>query len=341
MRSQNPPLGVRGKVLVTGGTGFLGAYIIKKLIEKNYSVRAIRRSDKLPFFISANVFDNVEWVDGDILDVVALEEAMTGVDAVVHAAAKVSLVKSERREMFKTNIEGTANVMNTALSLDIKRMVHVSSIAALGRNAAGEKVDETKKWQEGKGNTNYGVSKYYGEMETWRAIGEGLNAVIVNPSTVIGYGDWNTSSCAIFKSVYDEIPWYTNGVNGFVDVEDVSKAIVQLMETEISGERFILSGESASFHELFNLIADAFGKKHPHREATAFLAALALRFEKIKSLFSGKPSILTKESAMLALSKTYFDNSKILKTLPDFSFTKLEKSIEKACKAYSLKAQNI
>lgn len=326
------------KVFVTGGTGFLGAYIIKELVEKKYTVRAIRRSTKLPFFIPANIFDSVEWVDGDVLDVVALDEAMNGADAVIHAAAKVSFVGNERKELFQTNIEGTANVMNTALSLNIKRVVHISSIAALGRNADGEKVDETKKWQDSKRNTNYGISKYYGEMETWRAIGEGLNAVIVNPSTVIGYGDWNTSSCAIFKTVYDEIPWYTNGINGFVDVEDAAKAIVQLMENDISGERFILSGESSSFHELFNLIADAFGKKHPHREATAFLAAFAWRFEKIKSLFTGKPSILTRESAMLALSKTYFDNSKILKTLPNFSFTNLQQTIEKACKAYSLNA---
>ena len=336
MASQNLPLGFRGKVFVTGGTGFLGAYIIKELIEKNYAVRAIRRSNKLPFFIPQNIFDNVEWVDGDVLDVITLEEAMEGSDAVIHAAAKVSFVKKERREMYKTNIEGTANVMNTALSLDIKRVVHVSSIAALGRNAAGEKVDETKKWQESKQNTNYSISKYYGEMEVWRAIGEGLNAVIANPSTIIGYGDWNTSSCAIFKTVYDKIPWYTNGINGFVSVEDVAKAIVQLMESDITGERFIISGENASFHEVFNLIADAFGKKHPHLEATAFLAAFAWRFEKIKTLFTGNTSALTKESAMIALSKTYFDNTKILKALPDFSFTSLKECIEKACKAYSL-----
>jgi nucleoside-diphosphate-sugar epimerase len=172
-------------------------------------------------------------------------------------------------------------------------------------------------------------------METWRAIGEGLNAVIVNPSTVIGYGDWNATSCAIFKSVYEELPWYTNGVNGFIDVEDVAKAIVQLIDSDISGERYILSAETASFREIFNLIADEFKKKRPTLEATPFLAAIAWRIERIKSLFTGKPSILTKESAMLAMTKTYFDNSKILKALPNFSFVPLKQTIEKACSLYA------
>jgi len=326
------------KVFITGGTGFLGAYIIKELVEKNYSVRAIRRSNKLPFFISPDIFENVEWVDGDILDVVALEDAMIGTDAVIHAAAKVSFQPHERTEVFKVNAEGTANVMNTALSLDIKRLVHVSSIAALGRTDDGEHVDETKKWKDSKHNTNYAISKHLGEMEVWRAIGEGLNALIVNPSTVIGYGDWNTTSCAIFKSVYEEIPWYTNGINGFVDVEDAANAIVKLMETDIINERFILSGATTSFHELFNTIADEFGKRHPIREATPFLAGIAWRLEKIKTLFTKKPSILTKESAMLAMTKTYFDNSKILNALPDFSFTSLGQTIKKACAAYAANA---
>ena len=321
-------------VLVTGGTGFLGAYIIKELVEKNYSVRAIRRSSKLPFFISKNIFDKVEWVDGDILDVTELEEAMTGTDAVIHAAAKLSFVLKERKEIFKTNVEGTANVVNAALAQNVKRFVHVSSVAALGRKTKGEQVNETKQWQDSKWNTNYGVSKYYGEMETWRAIGEGLNAVIVNPSTIIGYGDWNTSSCAIFKSVYKQFPWYTNGISGFVDVEDVAKAIVLLMESNINEERFILSAENISFRELFNLIADGFGKKHPSRNATPFLAQIAWPIEKIKSLFTGKPPLLTKESARIAQSKTYFENSKILNSLPGFSFTPLEETIKKACKKY-------
>ena len=287
------------------------------------------------------IFEKVEWIHGDVLDICLLQELMEGVDTVIHSAAKVSFVSSERNEMFKTNIEGTANMVNIALEKNVRRFIHVSSVASLGRTQNGETVDEQNPWAERKFNTNYGISKYAGEMEVWRAIGEGLNAVIVNPSTIIGYGDWNSSSCAIFKTVYDELPWYTHGINGFVDVEDVARAVVQLAETEIVGERFILNGENYSFRKLFDSIADGFGKKHPSREATPILAAMAWRLEKIKTLISGKSTILTKESARIAQSKTYFDNGKIKKYLPDFTFTPLEQTIQKACASYQKNLKSV
>lgn len=324
----------RGTVLVTGGTGFLGAYILRELVEKGYPVRAIRRSDKQPFYISPSILEKVEWVPGDIMDTSSLEEAMEGVDAVIHAAAKVSFAGSDKHELFTTNIEGTANVVNIAIEQGIRRLVHVSSVAALGRTGKGEKVTEEKKWESNKNQTTYGISKFHGELEVWRAIGEGLSAVIVNPSTILGYGDWNTSSCAIFRNVYREFPWYSNGINGFVDVTDVADAIVALLESDVAGQRFILNGDNWSFRQLFNTIATAFGKKHPHREATPFLGSIAWRLEKIKSLFSGRRPLLTRESARVAQSKTFFDNGKILRQLPDFRFTPLEETIRKACGEY-------
>ncbi len=322
------------RVFVTGGTGFLGAYIISELICKGYQVTAIRRSPKLPFFIDAAVLAQVRWVEGDILDVPGLEEAMAGCDAVVHAAAKVSFAPEDQNELYKTNIEGTSNVVNAAMEKGIKRLVYVSSVSVLGRSMHGATVDEGNQWEAIKLDTSYARSKYHAEMEVWRAIGEGLDAVIVNPSMVLGYGDWNSSSCAIFKNVYDEFPWYTNGENGFVDVEDIARVVVLLLEKPISQERFILNGGTLSFHELFDLIADGLSRKHPSREATPMLAALAWRLEKIKTLFTGRPALLTKESARVAKAKTHFDNSKILKYLPDFTFTPIAQTIEKSCAAY-------
>jgi len=324
----------RGTVLVTGGTGFLGAYILRELVEKGYPVRAIRRSDRQPFYISPSILEKVEWVPGDIMDTPSLEEAMEGVDAVIHAAAKVSFAGRDKHELFTTNIEGTANVVNIAIEKGIQRLVHVSSVAALGRTRKEEKVTEEKKWESNKNQTTYGISKFYGELEVWRGIGEGLPAVIVNPSTILGYGDWNTSSCAIFRSLYREFPWYSNGINGFVDVTDVAGAIVALLESDITGERYILNSDNWSFRQLFNTIATAFGKKQPHREATPFLGSIAWRLEKIKSLFSGQRPLLTRESARVAQSRTFFDNSKILRQLPDFRFTPLEETIRKACREY-------
>ena len=303
-------------------------------MQKGYRIRAIRRSHKLPFFIPAAVFANIEWIEGDILDTHVLEQAMEGVDAVIHSAAVVSFTAGDRRQMFKTNIEGTANVVNAALLKNVSKLVHVSSVAALGRTTDGETVTEKKQWEDSSINTHYAISKYNAEMEVWRGMGEGLTTVIANPSTILGYGDWNNSSCAIFKSVYNEFPWYSNGVNGFVSVEDTARAIVLLMESAISNERFIINGDNWSFRQIFNSMADAFGKKRPHREATPLLAAIAWRAEKVKTLFSGKASLLTKESARVAQTTTYFANSKINNALPGFAFTPLDICIKNACERY-------
>jgi dihydroflavonol-4-reductase len=320
-------------IVVTGGTGFLGAYIIKELVDRGYKVRAIRRKNNFPTFIPASIFEKVEWFDGDILDVVSLQDAFEGASAVIHAAAMVSFHRGDKEAMFQTNVEGTANVVNMALEAGIQKLVHVSSIAAIGRTVNGDTVNEEKKWAESKTNTNYAVSKYQAELEVWRGIAEGLNAVIVNPSTILGYGDWNNSSCALFKSIYNEFPYYSNGINGFVGVEDAARAIVLLMESGISSKRFILNSENWSFRKLFDTIADAFGKKRPSREATPLLSAIAWRYEKLKGVFGKKP-MLTKESAKIANSVTYYNNSGILNALPGFSFTPLEQTIKMACAQY-------
>jgi len=321
-------------VLVTGGTGFLGSYIIKQLVERGYAVRAIRRSNTVPYWISPDVFNTVEWIEGDVLDVVALQDAMDGVDTVIHSAAIVSFVKKDRNEMYKVNVEGTANVVNMALEKNVRRFIHISSVAALGRTTGGSHVNEEKKWEESKVNTHYAKSKFKAELQVWRGFSEGLEGIILNPSTILGYGDWNSSSCAIFKNVYEEFKWYSPGINGFVDVEDVARAAILLMESKINEERFIVNGDTWPFKKLQDTIADGFGKKHPNKQTTPLLMALAWRIEKIKSMFTGKRPLLTKESAKVAQSQTWFENDKIRKALPEFSFTPLEESIKKACEKY-------
>jgi nucleoside-diphosphate-sugar epimerase len=322
-------------VLVTGGTGFLGSYIIKALVENGHAVRAIRRTSKLPLWIPSAIFEKVEWVDGDVLDVVALQDAMEGTDTVIHSAAIVSFVKKDRKQMYQVNVEGTANVINMALEKNVRRFIHISSVAALGRTLDGGHVNEEKKWEESKANTHYAISKFKAELQVWRGLNEGLEGVILNPSTILGYGDWYSSSCAIFKNVFNGFKWYTPGINGFVDVEDVAKATILLMESNITEERFIVNGDTWNLKKLQDTIADAFEKKRPSNKATPFLMSIAWRLEKIKSLFSGKKPLLTKESAIVAQSQTWFENDKLLKALQGFSFTPLEESIKNAAAKYT------
>jgi dihydroflavonol-4-reductase len=174
------------------------------------------------------------------------------VEQVYHCAAIVTFNSRRRQEMFKINIEGTANVVNAALDAGIKKMVYVSSVAALGRIREEGPINETMNWTEETSNSAYGQSKYLAEMQVWRGIGEGLNAVMVNPVIILGPGDWNSGSSQIFKTAYDEFPWYTDGSTGFVDVRDVAKAMIELMNSNVTAERFILSAENKTYAEVFN-----------------------------------------------------------------------------------------
>ncbi|RYY86244.1 MAG: NAD-dependent epimerase/dehydratase family protein [Chitinophagaceae bacterium] len=321
-------------ILVTGGTGFLGAYILKQLVERGLPVRALRRSAKLPFFVEKEILEKVEWVEGDILDIVSLTDAMQGVDSIIHSAALVSFHSADRKRLLQINRDGTANVVNVALEQGVRRIAFISSVAAIGRTQAGGHVDETKKWSETKSNTQYAVSKHLAEMEVWRGFSEGLEGVILNPSTILGFGDWHQSSSAIFRNAYRGFPWYTEGINGFVGVEDVARATVELLLSDITEERFIVNGDNWTFHKLLDTIADGFGKPRPTREATPFLGAVAWRLEALKAKLTGRKPLLTKESARVAHSRTSFDNSALLKALPGFRFTGLEEVIGRACGKY-------
>jgi len=321
-------------IFVTGGTGFLGSYILQELVLQGRPVRALRRKLTSPFFLHPALIDKISWVEGNILDVTGLMENLEGCNQIIHTAGLVSFNPSDKKELFKINIEGTANLVNAAIERGITDFVHVSSVGALGRIATSKPIDEEKKWEGNKDQSNYGISKYFGEMEVWRGMGEGLTPLIVNPSTLLGYGDWNESSCGLFKTAYQEFPWYMEGTNGFADIEDSARAIIALMDSGIRNERFIISAENRSYRDIFNWMAAGFGKKQPGKKATPFLAGIAWRTEKIKSLFSKFKPLVTRESVRIACQKSSYDNHKLLKALPGFHFRSLEDSIFEACSKY-------
>jgi dihydroflavonol-4-reductase len=316
-------------ILVTGGAGLLGNELILQLLKQEKKVRAIYNKTPLANFHSTNF----EQLQCNILDVVGLEEAMKDIEEVYHCAAIVTFNPKRKMEMFKINIEGTANVVNAALDAGINKMVYVSSVAALGRIRENEAIDETMNWTEETSNSSYGQSKYLAELEVWRGIGEGLNAVIVNPVVILGAGDWNSGSSQIFKNVYNEFPWYTEGTTGFVDVRDVAKAMIQLMQSKITAQRFIISAANKSYKQVFDLMANAFGKKASHKKVTPLIAKIVWRLEAVKSMFTGQDPLLTKETAKTAMAKASFDNSKLVKYLPEFTYRPLEQTIIDTCKA--------
>jgi dihydroflavonol-4-reductase len=321
-------------VLVTGGAGLLGKELITQLLAEGKKVRAIYNKTALAVPGDADI----EQVQCNILDVVGLEEAMNGIDEVYHCAAIVTFNPKRKQEMFKINIEGTANIVNAALDAGVKKLLHVSSVAALGRLRHGETINETMNWTEETSNSSYGQSKYLAELEVWRGIGEGLNAVMVNPVIILGAGNWNEGSSKIFKTVYDEFPWYSEGITGFVDVKDVAKAMIALMQADITAQRFILSAENRSFRDVFNLIAKAFGKKPPYKKVTPLIAKIVWRLEAFKSMFTGNDPLVTKETAATALVAVNFDNSKLKHFLPGFNYKTIEETIANTC---SIMQQNL
>jgi len=321
------------KTLVTGAAGLLGVYLIRELLKTNEPVIAIYRS-KIPPQLSPEEQAQVNWIQGDILDVMFLAEVMEDCDKVYHCAGLVSFSPKRIKDLFKINVDGTANVVNACLAAGVSKLIHVSSVASLGRKRNGQTVTENVKWDDNANPSVYGKTKYLGELEVWRGIAEGLNAVIVNPVIILGKGDWHSGSGATFKNAYNEFPWYTEGSSGFVDGEDVAKAMVMLMDCEITAERFILSAENWTYRGLFTAMAKGFGKKPPSRKVTPWLAALVWRLEAIKGWITGQDPLLTKETAETAQQTVKFDNTKILKALPGFSFKPLQQTIEESCSYY-------
>jgi nucleoside-diphosphate-sugar epimerase len=320
-------------VFVTGGSGLLGAYLLRELLRQGETVKALYRNRK-PSLLTPDELNAIEWVQGDLFDVVLLESICRECDEVYHAAGLVSFNPARKEELIHINVRGTANVVNACLEGGVRKMVHVSSVSALGRKRNGVTVTEESKWSEENNLSNYGRSKYLAELEVWRGISEGLEAVIVNPTIILGVGDWNDGSAATFKNAYHEFPWYTDGVSGFVDAGDVARAMVALMKSDISAEKFIISAENLEFREIFSMMARNFGKREPRLKVNVFLAALVWRLEKVKSLFTGKDPLLTKETAETARMKVYFDNAKLKKFFPAFNYKPVKESIAESCREY-------
>ena len=314
-------------ILITGASGFLGNELVKQLVANNESVRIIVRPSSDISHL-ASIKDKIEIMEGDILDVPSLEIAMDGIEKIYHSAAVIGYDDSFYDSMYKCNIEGTANVVNVALTKGIKKLLHVSSIAAIG-GKPNDLISEDTKWEKNEWTTHYGITKMLAEREVWRAKQEGLEVVIVNPGIILGSSsNENKATMRVFKRIASgKMPFYSNGTNGFIDVRDVAKICIQLMNSPVHSERFILINQNLSFKDYFERIAKRLNVQPPKRALNKTLGNVFLFADWMASTLSRRKRSFTKEIFKVSMEHFEYSNEKIKRQL-DYTFIPFDETID-------------
>ncbi|ARK08953.1 NAD-dependent epimerase/dehydratase family protein [Fibrella sp. ES10-3-2-2] len=320
--------------LVTGATGLIGSHVVRYLLSQGTVVSALYRAQN-GYGLLTDVSDQITWLEGDLLDIPALETAITPGCDVIHCAAIVSFVPKDRARMEQVNVEGTANLVNVCLMAGIRKLAYLSSVAALGRpeskhNVPGQPVTltEEQKWEESPLNSAYAKTKYRAELEVWRGAAEGLAVVMVNPTIVLGEGDWTRSSTQLVKYVYDEKRFYTEGDINYVDVLDVAEAIVKLLHSPVVDQRFILNAGAMPYRDFLTQLAQALGKQPPSIAVPPGLAKILASLESVRSWLTGTSPLITQETARSASHRYYYPGQLITQSI-DFQYRPLSETIQR------------
>ena len=329
-------------ILVTGGTGLLGSHLLLELVREHKEVIATKRQGSnldevrrvFGYYSSEAdaLFKLIEWVDVDILNYGAVLEAMDGIDEVYHCAAMVYFERRLRKKMIRNNVDGTANIVNACVEKGVQKLLHVSSSSAIGKAQPGSKADETMIFAQSKSNTGYSISKFKSEMEVWRGMEDGLNAVIVNPTIILGPGYWNQGSSALFSRTKKGMKFYTSGETGFVGVQDVVSAMIRLMDSDLEGERFIINSENLSYRAVTTMIARAFDKSAPGIAVQPAILMILSRMDWFLGIFTGKRQI-TSEQARSAFNVNHYSNEKIKKAI-GMAFIPIKEVVDSVVKVY-------
>lgn len=319
-------------IAVTGANGLLGSFIIKKLLDENVEVVGIKRKESETKLLDG-YHEKITWRDSDVLDTLSLEDTLKGAHCVIHAAASVSFNPRHSKKIFAVNVEGTKNVVNSCLKLGIPRLIHISSVAALGRQKGITNLNEDSKWVDNALNSDYAESKYLAELEVFRGQEEGLSTVMINPSVIMAPADWNKSSAQVFKYVWSNKPFFTTGSLNYVDVRDVASMVFSLCSSRIEGERIIANGGTVSYQFLFTEIAKRFNKKAPRIGIGSSVVAIASWLEEIRSIVTQSEPLFTRQSSRMACETFAYDNQKAIKTL-GFQFTELQDTLDWCCAYY-------
>ncbi|MBC7884273.1 MAG: SDR family oxidoreductase [Saprospiraceae bacterium] len=323
-------LSLKSKIFVTGATGFLGSYIVRTLAEDGYeNIICLKRPESRTDILD-DIADKVVWLEGDILDVPFLSEALIGVDCLIHAAAIVNFEPGNRKKMIQVASDGTANLVNMALENHILKFVHISSVAAIGRRKLKEDIDETKMFSHSKYDTTYGLSKFLAEQEVWRGHAEGLNVTILNPAMILGAGKWTTSSIQIFEKVFKGLSHYPAGTTGWVDVRDVAVAAVNCVTEKFNGERFIISAENLPYKVVLDNIADGLNVKRTDKKVQMTFAGILWRIEAIRSFITGEKPLITKETIQSTSVTSVYNHSKSVHVL-GLTYRPVKDTVKEVC----------
>jgi len=325
-------------ILVTGGTGMLGAYLLLQLTQTNEKVRAIKRKtsstqliEKIFSYYLADAptyLKKIQWVEVDLLQEIDLDNYLQDIDEIYHCAAQISYQKKDKESMIHNNQIITKNLVNASLHNNISKFCFVSSIAALGDSLDNESVNEQTSWVYTGKNSAYAISKYLSEMEVWRGIAEGLQAVIIKPSIILGIGNWQSGSSQIFQTIYNGLKFYTLGTTGFVDVQDVVKIMTQLMQCPSCFQQaYIINAQNISYKDIFYKIAQILNVKPASIFASPILSEIAWRWEFIKSKITGIAPLITKQSARTAHKKLQYSSQKLIDTL-HFQYRDIDESLK-------------
>jgi len=326
-------------ILVTGGTGLVGAHLLYHLIKKDVKIRAIYRSEEKIKAVQkifsyyeedTSCVAKIEWFKADITDIPAMIPAFVGVEKVYHCAAFISFNPKDYKEMRKVNIHGTAIIVNLSIDAKIKKLCFVGSIASVGDALNGQLITEENEWNKELDNSGYSITKFGAEMEVWRASQEEVEVVIVNPGIILGSGFWNSGSGKLFSKVYNGFKYYTEGITGFVGVKDLVKAMILLTDSDVKNERFIVVSENKTYKDVFFLIADALGVKRPSKKIKPWQTRLFWRISSRIAKCTKKAPLLSKYSAKSAHEVSKYSSEKIKSTL-NFQFEEIDTVVKEVC----------
>jgi len=313
------------RALVTGGTGFIGSHLVRRLLEAGYAVKVLARHPERNNEhrqLSAQQVACVEWIRASLHDHEQIESCLQDVDVVFHCAARISFHSLDRDTLYNTNVTGTARLINACIGVGVKRFIHLSSVAALGRSSRPDgMVDERAEWDDKSHTTTYAHSKYLAELEVWRGQEEGLEVAMAHPSIVIGPGKIDhRGSNRFYLMGRKGMPIFPTGSVGFVDVRDVAEVLYRLDRDSLTGQKFVLNSVNLSYRAFFQRVSELTGAPSPRFPLPYLPALLLATLMEWLSLAFHKRFALTRETIRAACSHTQFDGSAILSVLPDFHY---------------------